>query len=283
MERRDGEVMHSLESIQWMIGSIELCGGLHFRTMLLPCSDFTVTFFSFCCNGGTKRKHAKEKQTLVSTQVRHKHLHTHLPRYVKTSRGDPRQASIEMHNIGSRVLERVVAGNFKRFGCDRINKGALFIHFLKILEVSPPGCLLSSKSRVTWFVSHMCLLPQSSPLPIVDNPTGATEECFTWHQLKSVSGETVVRETEGRRSPRREPVTQVEGYTEVLFTFAHRPMCLCVHVCTWLYVDYHVIACDYLLGGCAQSSQYEPPSAYKWTLYKAQQEKDLYAGFSHSL
>ena len=38
-------------------------------------------------------------------------------------------------------------------------------------------------------------LPPYFHLPIVNNPTGSTEECFTWHRLKSVSGETVVRET----------------------------------------------------------------------------------------
>lgn len=47
----DGELMHSLQSIQWMMGCMELCGGLQFRIMLCPSSAFKLTFFSFCCVG----------------------------------------------------------------------------------------------------------------------------------------------------------------------------------------------------------------------------------------
>lgn len=50
-------------------------------------------------------------------------------------------------------------------------------------------------SCVKWCDLWVTRLLPSSLLPIVGNPAGATEECFTWHQLKSVSGETVVRET----------------------------------------------------------------------------------------
>lgn len=71
MESRDGKIMYSLESIQWMIGSMELCGGLHFRTMLLPSSDFMLTFFSFCCCGGTKRRRARQTHKLVGHKGAH--------------------------------------------------------------------------------------------------------------------------------------------------------------------------------------------------------------------
>lgn len=95
---RDGKVNDLLQSIQWMIGSIELCGGLHFRTILLPCSDFTLTFFSFCWVGGTKGRQARKKYTPVSLcryeqgDV-HKHLYTHLLCYVETSWGNPHHRS----------------------------------------------------------------------------------------------------------------------------------------------------------------------------------------------
>lgn len=77
---------------------------------------------------------------------------------------------------------------------------------------------------MTSFVSHMCLPPHPTPFLIVDNPTGAAEEYFTLNRCQG--------NCEGRRSPRREAVTQVDGYTEVLFTFAQGPMCVSVRVCT---------------------------------------------------
>lgn len=58
--------MYSLQSIQWMIGCMELCGGLHFRTILFPSSAFKLTFFSFCWDGGAKGRQGRKKYTHVS-------------------------------------------------------------------------------------------------------------------------------------------------------------------------------------------------------------------------
>lgn len=131
----------------------------------------------------------------------------------------------------------------------------------------------------------MCLSP-SSPLLIVDNPTGATEECFTWHQLKSVSGETVVRETvkEGGRPGESQSHRWMDTQRCSLPCPGARGayVCVCLLVHTWVYADYHVIACNYVLGGGTGSSRCEPPSANKWALYKAGQGEGLYAGSAHS-
>lgn len=144
-----------------------------------------------------------------------------------------------------------------------------------------PDHLLSCRSNDVICESYMFASPPPSPLPIVDNPTGATEECFTWHQLKSVSGETVVRETvkEGGRPGESQSHRWMD--TQRCSLLLPGGLCECVCSCERV-CDYHVIACNYVLGGCTLSSQCEPPSANKWALYKAGQGKGLYAGSARS-
>lgn len=77
----------------------------------------------------------------------------------------------------------------------------------------------------------------------------STQERFWGNRCQGNCGEM--------RSSRREPVTQVDGYAEVLFTFALGPPCyLCVDAC--VYADYHIISSNYIAGGNSRGSQYEP-------------------------
>lgn len=104
----------------------------------------------------------------------------------------------------------------------------------------------------------------------------STTECFWGNRCQG--------NCEGRRSPRRDPVTQVDGYPEVLFTCARETMCACVCVLmhTWVYADYCVIACNDVLGGGTRRYQCEPPYANEWAHFKAGQGTGLYTGSVHS-
>lgn len=136
------------------------------------------------------------------------------------------------------------------------NKELLFINFHErnfkdwrrsLFRESTRLSSVFCRSWVTWFVNHMCLPPPAhhhlhhphpSP-PIVDNPTGATGECFTWHQLKSVSGETVVRETvrEGGCPEERQSHRWID--TQRCPALLLRGPCVRAHEC-------NVCACVYL-------------------------------------
>lgn len=65
--------MNSLQSIQWMMGCMELGGGLQFRIMLCPSSAFKLTFFSFCCvgraGGGRERREGEGRRERRGTEL----------------------------------------------------------------------------------------------------------------------------------------------------------------------------------------------------------------------
>lgn len=87
---------------------------------------------------------------------------------------------------------------------------------------------------------------------------------------------------------RKEVAQERSSHTGGRISFLHLPrglcecVCFCEHVCSWVYADYHVIVCNYVLGGGTLSSHCESPSASKWALYKAGQGKGLYTGSAHS-
>lgn len=219
--------MYSLQSIQWMIGCMELCGGLHFRTILFPSSAFTLTFFSFCWDGGAKgRQGRKNTQVLVCTQTcTQPPVHT----FPASCQDCLRRFTSCVDSVHTMQWMRSFIYKIPVWGT---------LGF-KERRVQRRRQVVFCLAEVEWCDLWVICAPHPTPFLIVDNPTGAAEEYFTWNRCQG--------NCEGRRSPRREAVTQVDGYTEVLFTFAQGPMC--VNVCVWVHADYHVIACNYILGG----------------------------------
>lgn len=218
--------MYSLQSIQWMIGCMELCGGLHFRTILFPSSAFTLTFFSFCWDGGAKgRQGRKNTRMLVCTQTC-----TQPP--VRTF---PASCQVCLRRFMSCVdfthtmqwmrgfIYKIPVWGTLRFKERRVQRRRQVVF-----------CLAEVEWRHLWVI---CVCPPTPPLfSLLITPQ---------ELLKSTSHETVVRETvkEGGRPGERQSHRWMDTQRCSLL-LPRGPcvlVCVCVRECMLIIMLLHVI------------------------------------------